>query len=137
VEPGPGTDNPEAIAPAGRVHMTIEDWARYVGLHLEGARGAPRLLSEASFRRLHTAPVGFEYAMGWIVADRAWAKGRVLTHAGSNTLWFCVTWIAPEVDLATLVCSNQGGDAAASLRRGVLGPHRGRAAGARREGPRR
>ncbi len=113
VEPGPGADNPEAIAPAGRVHMTIEDWAKFVGLHLEGARGTHRLLSAASFRRLHTAPPGFEYAMGWIVADRAWAKGRVLTHAGSNTMWYCVAWVAPEVDLATLVCSNQGGDAAA------------------------
>ncbi len=112
VEPGPGADNPVAIAPAGRVHMTIGDWAKYVGLHLEGARGRYRLLSEGSFKKLHTAPVGFEYAMGWIVADRAWAKGRVLTHAGSNTMWYCVAWVAPEVDLATLVCSNLGGDKA-------------------------
>ena len=49
--------------------------------------------------------------MGWSIAERDWAgsKKRVLTHNGSNNLWFCVTWIAPELDFAVLVCCNQGG----------------------------
>jgi hypothetical protein len=38
----------------------------------------------------------------------AGATGNVLTHSGSNTMWFCVTWIAPERDFAVLVMCNQG-----------------------------
>ena len=36
----------------------------------------------------------------------------MLTHAGSNTMWFAVTWVAPRRDFAVLVASNQGGDGA-------------------------
>ena len=113
VAPGPGADNPRAIGPAGIVHMSILDWAKYVGLHLEAGEGKPRLLSAASFATLQTPPKGFEYAMGWIRTSRPWGGGEVLTHNGSNTMWFCVTWIAPKADLAVLVCSNRGGDEAA------------------------
>ena len=51
---------------------------------------------------------------------RGWAKGlgqgdtgRVLTHTGSNTMWFAVVWLAPEKDWAVLVCCNKGGGEAA------------------------
>ncbi len=111
---GPGADNPAAIAPAGRVHCSIGDWAKFIALHVDAENGRARLLSAESFTRLHTAAngPGEKYAMGWLVAERPWADGRVLTHSGSNTMWFCVTWLAPKKDFAVLVCANQGGDAA-------------------------
>jgi CubicO group peptidase (beta-lactamase class C family) len=112
VEPGPGSDNPAAIGPAGTVHMSITDWAKFAALHLEAARGKPRLLRKETFARLHEPPSDGDYAMGWARPVRDWAGGRVLTHGGSNTMWFCVVWIAPERDLAVLVCANRGGDAA-------------------------
>jgi CubicO group peptidase (beta-lactamase class C family) len=115
VLPGPGDDNPAAIGPGGTVHASIGDWAKFVALHLGGARGKPRLLGAESFRRLHTPPAGDpgSYAMGWRVGERPWAGGRVLTHAGSNTMWYCVAWLAPEKGFAVLVCCNRGGDGAA------------------------
>ena len=115
VPPGKGADNPAAIGPAGIVHCTIGDWAKYVQAHLVGEKkDASKLLPAASFVKLHTpAPNEANYAMGWLVAQRPWAGGRVLTHSGSNTMWYCVTWIAPERDFAVLVTCNQGGDAAA------------------------
>jgi CubicO group peptidase (beta-lactamase class C family) len=126
VEPGPNADNPPAIGPAGTVHMTIGDWARFVVLHSRGDASnparLPRLLKTESFDRLHRPAVGpgERYACGWGVTERPWAKGsgpadvgRTLTHAGSNTMWYCVAWIAPEKDLAVLIACNQGGDAAA------------------------
>jgi CubicO group peptidase (beta-lactamase class C family) len=113
VEPGPGSDNPAAIGPAGTVHMTLPDWAKFVQLHLQGPRGASKLLPKAAFTRLHTPPKGQEYAMGWGVAHRDWAGGRTLTHAGSNTMWYCVVWLSPARDFATLVATNRGGDEAA------------------------
>jgi D-alanyl-D-alanine carboxypeptidase len=48
------------------------------------------------------------YAMGWVIADnQPWAGGPALTHAGSNTMWFAVAWLAPGKDFAVLVACNQ------------------------------
>ncbi|MBL8764406.1 MAG: beta-lactamase family protein [Phycisphaerae bacterium] len=127
VEPtadGRGADNPPAITPAGRVHASLADWAAFVRLHLQGAQGRPvRVgdvsLSPESFRVLHeiAGPDG-EYAMGWARPERPWAgpegHRRVLTHSGSNTLWYCVVWAAPERGFAALAACNTaaGGPAA-------------------------
>ena len=126
VQPGPGADNPVAISPAGRVHMTLTDWSKFVALHLRGAEG--RLtpndpLKADAFKTLH-APIPTThdatqpdegYACGWAVTRRPWGEAkpggspRVLTHNGSNTMWFCVVWMAPERDFALLVACNRGG----------------------------
>lgn len=115
VENGPGDDNPAAIGPAGRVHMAIDDWAKYVRLHLAGDRARKSskelLLEPETFQKLHTKALN-DYAMGWSVTQRGWG-GDVLTHNGSNTMWFCVVWISPSKDFAVLVATNQGGDAGA------------------------
>lgn len=115
IEPGPNADNPPAITPAGRVHMPMADWAKFVSLHLRGHAQNParecRLLTPESFDWLH-APgegPGTPYAAGWIVAERPWADGVVLTHSGSNTMWFCVAWLAPRKNLGVLVACNAGG----------------------------
>jgi CubicO group peptidase (beta-lactamase class C family) len=114
---GAAADNPVAISPAGRLHCTIGDWAKFVSVHLRGDARNPRrearLLKAETFDRLHTPPDGLSgYAFGWGRAERAWGgpKGDrfVLTHAGSNTLWHCVVWVAPARDFAVLVCCNQG-----------------------------
>jgi CubicO group peptidase (beta-lactamase class C family) len=110
VEPGPFADNPPAIGPAGRIHCSLGDWAKFVTWHLNGERDGKGLLKPESFVVMHGA-VG-EYAMGWAVAQRAWGGGKVLTHAGSNTMWFAVTWLAPQKGFAVLVGCNQGGDQA-------------------------
>lgn len=113
VEIGMRADNPAAITPAGRVHMPIGEWAKYVAAHVRGEREGG-LVSKETFVKLHT-PFGEgdgRYAMGWAVTERPWG-GRVLTHSGSNTMWFCVAWLAPERDFAVLVATNQGGDRAA------------------------
>lgn len=116
VSPGPRADNPPAVGPAGTVHCTIADWARFVSLHLEGDRGSARLLKPETFKKLHTPPAGSppQYAMGWGIDKRDWAgkSGRVLHHAGSNTMWFAVVWIAPEKNFAVLVMCNQADSAA-------------------------
>ncbi len=111
---GVRADNPAAIAPAGRVHCTIGDWAKFIALHVDAENGRPRLLSPESFARLHApaAGEGQAYAMGWVVTERSWAGGTVLTHSGSNTMWYAVAWLAPKKDFAVLVCANQGGDVA-------------------------
>ena len=101
-------DNAPAMGPAGTVHCSIPDWARFAALHLAAARGKPRLLKAATFRALHTPPAGADYAGGWIVCQRTWAGGRALTHSGSNTSWYATVWLAPAVNLAFLAATNQG-----------------------------
>lgn len=42
------------------------------------------------------------------MAPRGWAKGNAYTHTGSNTMNVAVAWLAPERDVAFLVCCNNG-----------------------------
>jgi CubicO group peptidase (beta-lactamase class C family) len=111
VPPGdPHADNPAAIGPAGTVHCSIEDLAKYAAFHLAGDRGDGKLLKPESFKKLHTAvPDNNNYALGWMVLKRKWAGGRVLWHNGSNTMFYAVVWIAPNRNFAVVAASNAGG----------------------------
>lgn len=111
-ETGPEVDNPPVLGPAGTVHATIQDWSRFIADQLRGARGQAGLLQPATYRTIQTPPADGEYALGWLSTERAWGGGTVLTHAGSNKMFFAVAWVAPQRDFAVLVCLNQG-DAAA------------------------
>ncbi len=107
--PGPQADNPPAIGPAGTVHASLTAWAKYAALHASGGE----LLRADSLARLHAPAPGTDYALGWVVTERPWAGGTALTHSGSNTMWYAVVWIAPARELAVLVTTNIGGNAAA------------------------
>jgi CubicO group peptidase (beta-lactamase class C family) len=123
IPPGPAADNPAVIGPAGTVHCSLEDWAKYAAFHLRGARGEETLLPAEVFQKLHT-PLpddGEAYAFGWLVTDREWAGGKALTHAGSNTMWFAVVWLAPKRNAAYLAATNVGHDKAFSACDAAIG----------------
>ena len=107
IEPGPLSDNPPLLSPAGRVHCSLADWAAFAALHLRASGPDRPPLKSATLKRIQT-PTG-EYGFGWGMVDRDWAGGRVLTHAGSNTLSYAVAWLAPIVGFGVLVTCNQGG----------------------------
>jgi CubicO group peptidase (beta-lactamase class C family) len=102
------SDNPPAIGPAGTVHCSLEDMARYTAIHLGHGQG-DALLKPESFRKLHTPPEDADYACGWGIAKRGWAGGNALTHAGSNTQWFLVMWLAPEKNFSVVAATNIAG----------------------------
>lgn len=106
---GPDMDNPLVMGPAGTVHCSLGDWSKFIVDQLRGLKGQGVLLKPESYTRLHTAPLGGDYAFGWLVADRPWAGGTVYTHAGSNTMNFAVVWVAPLKDFGVLIVTNQGG----------------------------
>jgi len=106
------TDNPPAIGPAGTVHSSLDDLARYTMLHLQRGHGDRGLLKPETFRRLHTPPDGQDYACGWISLTRGWAGGKALMHNGSNTMWYLVMWLAPEKNFSVVVATNIAGPAA-------------------------
>ena len=95
-------DNAEALGPAGRVHCTIRDWAKFVALQLPANKN--RFLSRMNLDKL-IEPIG-DYAGGWNVVKRSWAKGIALNHGGSNTMWFANLWVAPELNRAYVTVTN-------------------------------
>lgn len=117
IPPGRSADNPPALGPAGTVHMDLSDWARFVSLHLGASRGKARIVSEQALAAMHDSVPregGGSYALGFGVTSRPWADGPILSHSGSNTMWYCVVWAAPDEDFAVLAACNLGGDAGAA-----------------------
>ncbi len=115
VTPGPHSDNPQTIAPAGLVHCSLADWAAFVQDHLKGERGEKTvLLRPETYRFLHTPPPGGDYAGGWITTNRRWGGSqKVWTHAGSNTMNYCLVWASPARNVAALIATNTGAPNAA------------------------
>jgi CubicO group peptidase (beta-lactamase class C family) len=113
VEPGPRSDNPLVIGPAGTVHVTMEGWGRFIIDQLRSFDGRGAVLTPATYAHLHTPLYGGMYVGGWGVIARPWAGGEAFNHNGSNTMNFAVAWMAPQRHFAVLVATNVGGDAAA------------------------
>lgn len=110
VPPGPGDDNPAWLTAAGRAHGCVTDLARYARFHLRCPPG--QIVEQPDLvRDLHRPRENAEEpaACGWFVLRRGWAGGRVLTHTGSNTMFYAVIWLAPEIDTALVALSNIGG----------------------------
>jgi CubicO group peptidase (beta-lactamase class C family) len=118
---GPDADNPPVMGPAGRIHCTIQDWARFIADQLRGAQGIPGLLSRESYAELQSPHFVGDYCLGWGVMEREWAGGKALTHVGCNTLFLALAWIAPAKDVAFLVCTNEGVDSAPGAEEAVAG----------------
>jgi CubicO group peptidase (beta-lactamase class C family) len=122
MDPAGVADNPPIFGPAGRVHVSLADYAKFAGVFLNAGGGylKPENLAHL-VRPWGAVPDG--YALGWqTYAERAWAAGPVLAHEGSNTLWHAVALIGPERPLAVLtVCNADAGQAASATLRLAVG----------------
>jgi CubicO group peptidase (beta-lactamase class C family) len=116
VPPGPHADNPPAYSPAGRAHMSLGDWAKYLQAVLKAERGESTLWSQASAVKL-TSPYGpwgsqqgnDSIALGWLITRRHWPPGRILVHDGSNGKSYSSASVALDAGFAVMVVTNQGG----------------------------
>lgn len=107
---GPLIDNPKVLGPAGTVHASISDWAKFLTDQLRGATDQKALLPPAIYRTIQSPhPAGSTYGLGWSIGTRAWAGGTALSHTGSNTMNFSVCWLAPSKKFGVLVCTNDAG----------------------------
>ncbi len=113
-------DNHRALGPAGTVHCSIKDYLKFAALHTSMGSRPAGVVTKSSCKKLHE-PAKNNYAMGWGVVDRGWARGKALTHAGSNTMNYFVVWAAPETDFALAVATNAAGDKAPSVLDRVAG----------------
>lgn len=62
---------PWYYGPAGMAHMTITDWAKFIGLHLRGDPANPHcqaaLLKPDTFAELHALAPTATYSKGWVM----------------------------------------------------------------------
>jgi CubicO group peptidase (beta-lactamase class C family) len=79
-------DNPPMYGPAGRLHLSLSDWVLFCQDQIKGHHGKGKLLTQASYQKLHT-PIKNNYALGWSVKKEE-AKVIRLQHDGSNTMWY-------------------------------------------------
>lgn len=111
VDPAGFADNPRALGPAGTAHMSMADYARFIGAMMGGA---PDWLTDETRRHLLTPAAGAPpaYAAGWGVGTAPWGgvsgSGPTITHNGSNTMWFATVLAAPERGLGFIALSNDG-----------------------------
>ena len=104
-------DNPVALGPGGRVHMSLDDVLSYLAAH----RDAVPFLAADTWRTLHTPPFGGDYAMGW-----GKRRDGVLSHTGSNTLWYAAALFDQSRGVAAVAVANEGRpEAAASVERAL------------------
>ena len=106
---GPEVDNPPPLGPAGTCHGALAEYAKSLADYLRGAAGKKALLPQSIYTDLATPPAGADYALGWDTVPQKWAGGTALTHAGSNTMNYALTWMAPARGYAVVACCNQGG----------------------------
>ena len=93
----------EVISPAGRVHCSVEDWAKFISLWLTGENP---ILERKYLDKLIEPVDGHFYAAGWGVAEFEWAKGVTFNHSGSNEIWYATVLVAPKLDRAFIVATN-------------------------------
>jgi CubicO group peptidase (beta-lactamase class C family) len=110
--PADGTmDNPPIVNSAGRVHMSVPDYNRFLTETLKLARGEKGLLKPATARKLFTNPypASPHSLSGWVGFRKQPAdRGLVLRHDGSNTFNYCTAAVVPDQGLAFCVLTNQG-----------------------------
>jgi CubicO group peptidase (beta-lactamase class C family) len=118
VPPSPSADNPPVYGPAGRAHMSVGDWARWVQAVLRAEAGESSPWKPATAGMLTTPRVAISstdsYALGWLTTTRSWATPtrRVLNHDGTNLMNYAVAWLAPDAGFGVILVTNQGGSAA-------------------------
>jgi CubicO group peptidase (beta-lactamase class C family) len=103
------TDLPAVLGPAGLVHMSLADLLAYLAAHRDGNE---RLLTKESWQKLHTAPFGGDYALGWVVLPNG-----MLMHNGSNGSWLATGVVDPKGGIAAAFAGN---DAAAMAMQGAI-----------------
>lgn len=97
------TDNPEPLGPAGRIHCSVEDWAKFLSLQLTTEN---LILEQRYLNKIIEPDDDHFYAGGWGIVEQPWANGIILTHNGSNAIWYSMLMVAPNLNRAFVVATN-------------------------------
>jgi CubicO group peptidase (beta-lactamase class C family) len=123
---GPDGDNPELLAPAGTVHLSVLDFAAWAGWNAGEGRRDPPLVRPETLRKLHTkviemppkpgAPPGTPshggYGLGWGTLAMPFSPEPFVFHGGSNTMNLAYIMLQPAADFGMVLMTNVGGETA-------------------------
>jgi CubicO group peptidase (beta-lactamase class C family) len=114
-------DFPVYMAPTAAIHVSIEDWAKFIRFHLKPEIHGKAVLSDDALRRLQTSPnnvnwrkdaeengygvPSLNYALGWYTLDISGKEG-LLWHPGGNTGFIAQVIVDPDNKNAILVVTN-------------------------------
>lgn len=103
-------DNSPSLGPAGRAHMNVEDWSKFVipFARKDGyqAFGISSDVWQQMLTPQESSSANESYAAGWIIFDKPAYGGTAYFHNGSNTTWYCYAIAAPEKGYVILVATN-------------------------------
>lgn len=106
------------LVPAGEMHLSIEDLAKYAAFHLNGLSEKPVMLHTDIVKRLHEPPVDGSYAAGWMIREAP--DGSPLHfHNGSIVCFYAAVALFPEHNAAVVVATNLGMDVEADILKAV------------------
>lgn len=94
--------------PAGDVHGSIEDLARFAQAHLKGLAGEDGVLRAETVQRLHSTAPTQGYAGGWMV-ERRDDGSELHWHNGSAGTFYALVVLEPRADRAVVLATNTGG----------------------------
>jgi len=117
---GPNGDNPLIIGPAGTMHMSVLDFARWAAWQAGEGKRAPALVSPETLKKLHTpivetgvragaapgTPKTGGYALGWGQIKMEWAPEPAITHTGSNEMNLAIAMFWPDKDFGFVMMTN-------------------------------
>lgn len=106
VEPLPENQFPPVLAPAGCVHMSLPDFARYAAWL---SSGEPRLLKPATFAQLQTPPEGSSYAGGLWKTELPGIGGEAVCHTGQMGGFFAVFYAGRHQACVSVFDTEGGG----------------------------
>jgi len=123
---GPNGDSSPVIGPAGIVHLSILDFARWAGWNAGEGRRGPALVRPETLRKLHTQVIGMQprpdappgtpggggYALGWGITHVPYAAEPFVAHAGSNQMNLASAMLLPARDWGLVMTTNLGGERA-------------------------
>jgi CubicO group peptidase (beta-lactamase class C family) len=102
---------PLAIEPAGDASLSLQDYGRFLQLHLRGLRGRDDVLKATTVQDLHrrAAPINpsLGFAMGWSVMPRDGVESH--EHVGSYGAYVAYATIQASRDVAVGAFTNLGG----------------------------
>lgn len=104
VDPAAPSQFPSVLAPAGCVHLSLNDFARYAWWF---SSNEPPLLKPDTFARLHTPPKGSNYAGGVWQAELPARGGVAVAHSGHMGGSFAIFYAGR--DLASVAVFNTEG----------------------------
>ncbi|MFP8875619.1 MAG: serine hydrolase domain-containing protein, partial [Myxococcota bacterium] len=99
-------DNTPSLGPAGTVHMSLADAARYLRLYLNGNEGELALTAATMSELLSPyGGMGQRYNWGWGNSADGFGQVRI-GHDGSNGLWYESVLVFPGRGYALVAASN-------------------------------